>query len=599
MRLAGVLPLSLLALPSALGQLTLPSPPYTPPEASSGTQASNGTGANSQWSRLLGDLLYFYDEQRSGKLPSNERVPWRNDSALEDGSDVNLDLTGGYYDAGDYVKYTFPLSFTLMSVCWGVLDAGQGYESASQAAYLDDMLRWGLDWLIKAHPSPNTLFVQVGDGNLDNAYWGGDKTIPTPRPSYQVNDTSPGTDVAAQTSAAFAACSALYGNRTLSSSTATTALSNSSYASTLASHARELYAFAISASGGMQTYQNAVPQSGEAYASSGYSDELAIAALFLALAESSSNATAYYADAVKWYYSGNLGQQLHAGDETVFNWDAKTPGIVVLAAQLASVYPDVVSGSNATLQVWQGVAEGYFDAIANGTGRSHLTSGGLLLFPGDSDEASLNPALNVAMLMTRYAQANLTSEATRDRYLAFADAQLDYVLGKNPMSVPYIVGTHPNAPSNPHSAISTGFAPPNGALTSPENLDGDPPQEAHVLYGGVVGGPDARDRFWDLRSDWVQNEVALDYTAPLLTLAAQALVRGVGDPYYTQVRAGAYDEVRPGGWPCDAAIRTGCKRSGLSRGGKIAVGVVVSVVGLIVIGLGGYWVRRVRNNRKY
>lgn len=28
------------------------------------------------------------------------------------------------------------------------------------------MLRWGLDWLIKAHPEENTLVVQVGDGTL-------------------------------------------------------------------------------------------------------------------------------------------------------------------------------------------------------------------------------------------------------------------------------------------------------------------------------------------------------------------------------------------------------------------------------------------------
>jgi endoglucanase len=49
---------------------------------------------------LLGDLLFFYDAQRSGKLPASNRVSWRNDSALDDGQDVNLDLTGGYYDAG-------------------------------------------------------------------------------------------------------------------------------------------------------------------------------------------------------------------------------------------------------------------------------------------------------------------------------------------------------------------------------------------------------------------------------------------------------------------------------------------------------------------
>lgn len=41
-------------------------------------------------------------------------------------------------------------SFAVMSVCWGALDLGQGYDLANQTAYLDDMLRWSLDWLMKA-----------------------------------------------------------------------------------------------------------------------------------------------------------------------------------------------------------------------------------------------------------------------------------------------------------------------------------------------------------------------------------------------------------------------------------------------------------------
>ena len=45
--------------------------------------------------------LLFYEAQRSGKLPADIRVPWIRDSALTDGSDVGIDLTGGYYD-GNY-----------------------------------------------------------------------------------------------------------------------------------------------------------------------------------------------------------------------------------------------------------------------------------------------------------------------------------------------------------------------------------------------------------------------------------------------------------------------------------------------------------------
>ena len=30
-----------------------------------------------------------------------------------------------------------------------------------------------------------------------------------------------------------------------------------------------------------------------------------------------------------------------------------------------------------------------------------------------------------------------------------------------------------------------------------------------MLYGAVVGGPDKDDKYWDIRSDWVQTEVRM------------------------------------------------------------------------------------------
>ena len=51
-----------------------------------------------RYSEVLELSLLFYEAQRSGKLPSDQRVTWRKDSAVGDGSDVGLDLSGGYYD---------------------------------------------------------------------------------------------------------------------------------------------------------------------------------------------------------------------------------------------------------------------------------------------------------------------------------------------------------------------------------------------------------------------------------------------------------------------------------------------------------------------
>lgn len=84
-----------------LAQLT-PSPTYSPPSPTAGLEKSSST-PNAQWANVLGNSLYFYDAQRSGRLNQGtygNRVAWRNDSALQDGEDYGVDLSGGFYDAG-------------------------------------------------------------------------------------------------------------------------------------------------------------------------------------------------------------------------------------------------------------------------------------------------------------------------------------------------------------------------------------------------------------------------------------------------------------------------------------------------------------------
>ncbi|KAG8755428.1 hypothetical protein FRC14_004052, partial [Serendipita sp. 396] len=303
---ASILLLIWLQINLSLAQVPLPTPAWVPPPAASGAVGSaNANRPNKQWSTLLGNLIYFYDAQRSGNLTRSNRVTWRNSSLLNDGQG-SADLSGGYYDAGDYIKATFPLAWTLNSICWGVLEFGNGYQDANQTAYLDSALRWGLDWLIKAHPQPNTLYVLVGDDRRDNDYWGGDQNIPTPRPVYQVNDTNPGTDVAAATSAAFSSCALVYGNKTLSSSASVpNAMVNSTYSNVLLTHSRQLLSFAVNATAGMQLYQKAVPQIADIYASSSYYDDLALASIFLGIADSSST----YLQLAKTYWDkGALSQ---------------------------------------------------------------------------------------------------------------------------------------------------------------------------------------------------------------------------------------------------------------------------------------------------
>ena len=42
--------------------------------------------------------ILFYEAQRSGRLPADNRVSWRGDSGLQDHGAGGEDLTGGWYD---------------------------------------------------------------------------------------------------------------------------------------------------------------------------------------------------------------------------------------------------------------------------------------------------------------------------------------------------------------------------------------------------------------------------------------------------------------------------------------------------------------------
>ncbi len=76
--------------------------------------------------------ILFYEAQRSGELPANNRVKWRGDSGLNDGCDIGYDLTGGWYDAGDYVKFGLPMAWSTTTLTWGMIEYGDAYKAAGE-----------------------------------------------------------------------------------------------------------------------------------------------------------------------------------------------------------------------------------------------------------------------------------------------------------------------------------------------------------------------------------------------------------------------------------------------------------------------------------
>src|SRR5262249_45901745 len=101
-------------------------------------------------------------------------------------------------------------------------------------------------------------------------------------------------------------------------------------------------------------------------------------------------------------------------------------------------------------------------------------------------------------------QANQLDPVRRASYRAFAERQINYMLGDNPRRSSYVIGFGANAPRNPHHRTAHGSWADD--ISSPTD-------SVHTLYGGMVGGPDQSDSYADVRTDYVKNEVATDYNA--------------------------------------------------------------------------------------
>ncbi|MGB6220290.1 glycoside hydrolase family 9 protein [Haloferula sp.] len=428
------------------------------------------------YAEALQKSMWFYDAQRSGALPDGFRVPWRSSSALDDGSDVGIDLSGGFYDAGDHVKFGLPMAFSMTMLSWGAIEYPAAYQETGQIDFLKENLRWGCDYFIKCHlresdGSTSALYGQVGDGHLDHAVWSPAETMSMSRPSYKIDASSPGSDLAAETAAALAASSMVFASE------------DPEYAETLIDHALALYEFADTHRG---KYSDAIPNAADFYNSwSGYQDELVWAAIWLHRATNDptwlQKARAEYA----LLPSDGQGRKPFTWG---LSWDDKSYGCYILMACLDDS-PSYRGDAERWLDFWTDGFEGQRISYTPG-GLAHLDQWG-----------SLRYAANAAFCAMVYAD-HVGDSA--DDYAVFARSQIDYALGNNPENRSYVCGFGNNPPVNPHHRNAHG--------STTQSIE-QPQQNRHVLFGALVGGPDKNDIYVDDRSNYTTNEVALDFNA--------------------------------------------------------------------------------------
>ncbi|KAL4036455.1 hypothetical protein IC575_005196 [Cucumis melo] len=85
--------------------------------------------------------------------PSNQRMSWRRNSSLSHGAAIK-------YDAGDNVKFGFPMAFTTTMLSWSILEFGGLMKGELQNA--KQTISWATDYLLKATVHLDTIYIQVG-----------------------------------------------------------------------------------------------------------------------------------------------------------------------------------------------------------------------------------------------------------------------------------------------------------------------------------------------------------------------------------------------------------------------------------------------------
>ncbi|MDE5945891.1 MAG: glycoside hydrolase family 9 protein [Oscillospiraceae bacterium] len=494
--IAGISSLAMLAtaIPAVTGDKT-------------GTINANAADSKYNYAEALQKSMFFYQVQQAGKLPDWNQVSWRADSVENDVVD------GGWFDAGDHLKFSLTNAYTASVMAWGIIE----YKDAVKKAGLYDLylknLQWGLDFVAGCDKGDKVIGT-IGDDAFDHVWWGSAEMYmrkftlkggSDPRPYDEITCTS----TVAQMSAAMAAGYIVFKDE------------NPELAESYLKHAKSLFKLANDTKsnddqGVQKKYYNAA-QSGNA---NDYADELLYASnwLYKATGEQS------YLDLAETYLP-DLGRENQSTDYKYtwgFCWDDTMQGALLLYAQNTGK-KEWIDHVSHHLEYW---IDGY-----NGK-KINYTPDGLAWC---MNWGSLRHAENTAFIAMIAADTIFKDDAKlSDRYNNWAKSQMDYAFGDNNLGMSYVVGMGEKNPVNIHHRTASGAHDDHWNELGKLNEDGTPYQDpkwqteyAHVLYGALEGGPSMDGSFKDENASYEHTEVAIDYNAGF-TAALCAMIDDYG-----------------------------------------------------------------------
>lgn len=467
------------------------------------------------YKKLKYDALAFFYHQRSGieiampyagnqqwTRPAGHLVDKKTPCAPGSGCSYSLDVSGGWYDAGDHGKYVVNGGITVWTMLnWyertkalgsSLADYGDGKlqipENKNGKNDLLDEVRWELELFMK---------MQVPDGNplagmvhhkMHNEKWSG---IPTrPEEDKIPRFLKPPSTAATLNHAAVAAqCARIY--KDVDAAFANKCLVSAEKAWLAAEKNPKMYAPG-------DDFKNG----GGAYGDIDATDEKywAAAELFITTGKPE------YLKAMKEYKQYLQVGTTAGGGMSAMAWaNVASLGTISLAVVPNRLPKSEVSKARDAVVA---AAQKFMAAIEK--------TGYRLPFEGQYPWGSNSFVANNGVIF------GLAYDFTKkETYLAAAVEALNYLLGRNALAKSYISGYGARPLQNPHHRFwahqeNEKFPPPPpGVLSGGPNSRADDP---HALAAGLSGCA-SQKCYVDHIQSWTTNEIAINWNAPLVWLA--------------------------------------------------------------------------------
>jgi endoglucanase len=428
----------------------------------------------------LGRAIWFFDANKCGPNVAADNVfTWRGACHISDGSAASppRDLTGGFHDAGDHVKFGLPQGFSASVLGWALYEYRAEFDSAGMTAKTLRTLKYFTDYFLRSHPNATTFYYQVGDGGADHGYWGTPELQTGSRPLFVATPSSPAVDILGQHAAALALMSINYRS------------TDAAYANQCLAAARELFSMARTSVATCSGAGCRGQDGGDFYNSSSHFDDLAWGGIWLHVATGEQQ----FLDPVDgWISQPNDTNDNPYQKRWTMAWDDMTMANLLKMHQITgrTKYRDGLRWN----LVW------YRDTLQKTpAGLPWLDQWGVLRYA--CAEAGLG---YLAYKLFGY-----------NDFFNMGNFIVNYTLGSNPRGGSYVTNYLTNPPIHPHHRAN-------------EPVRGGP---TRGLIGALVGGPGLNDGWADNVDDFRTNEVALDYNASFVfALAGRLYFANGGQP---------------------------------------------------------------------